>query len=67
MIKPEYMSPPMYAYALAHLAWFRGERSPEWAKHLHWNVRGEFRQAVRFLFETGNSIFCPPSASDKPT
>src|SRR5262249_56891631 len=25
LIKPEYMTPPMFAYALAHLAWFRGE------------------------------------------
>ncbi len=57
--KPEYMTPPMFAYALAHLAWFRGERKPAWARHLHWNARPDFKQAVRFLFQTGESEFKP--------
>jgi hypothetical protein len=58
--KPEYMTPPMFGYALAHLAWFRGERKPDWARHLHSNARGEFRQALRFLHETGGSDYKPP-------
>ncbi len=37
LIKPEYMSRPMYGYALAHLAWFQGETKPAWARHLHIN------------------------------
>ena len=57
--KPEYMTPPMFGYALAHLAWFRGEPRPAWAKHLHLNARPDFRQALRFLFETGRSEFKP--------
>jgi hypothetical protein len=57
--KPEYMSPPMFGYALAHLAWFQGERWPAWAKHLHSNARPDFKQAVRFLFQTGESTFGP--------
>lgn len=57
--KPEYMSLPMHTYALAHLAWFRGERRPPWAKHLHWHARPEFKQALRFLLETGDSTFRP--------
>lgn len=40
--KPEYMSMPMYAYALAHLAWFRGEHRPPWARHLNFHARPEF-------------------------
>jgi len=57
--KPEYMTPPLFGYALAHLAWFRGEEQPAWAKHLHWNSRPDFKQAVRFLFRTGESAFRP--------
>jgi hypothetical protein len=57
--KPEYMTPPMFAYALAHLAWFRGEQKPAWARHLRWNARPDFKQAVRFLFQTGESAFKP--------
>src|SRR5215469_9466347 len=57
--KPEYMSLPMYAYALAHLAWFREERRPAWARHLNWHARPEFKQALRFLLETGDSEFRP--------
>lgn len=57
--RPEYMTPPMYGYALAHLAWFRGEEKPSWAKHLHVNARPDFNQALRFLFKTGDSTFRP--------
>jgi hypothetical protein len=57
--KPEYMTPPMFAYALAHLAWFRGEAKPTWAQHLHFNARPEFRQALRFLMKTRDSRFKP--------
>jgi hypothetical protein len=62
--QPEYMTPPMYGYALAHLAWFRGEEKPTWAKHLHANARPDFKQAVRFLFKTGNSTFKPKRGRD---
>lgn len=57
--KPEYMTPPMFGYALAHLAWFRNEASPAWASHLHWNARPDFKQALRFLFKTADSSFKP--------
>ena len=59
LIKPEYMTPPMFAYALAHLAWFRDEEKPIWVKQLHWNARPDFKQAIRFLFKTGESAFKP--------
>jgi len=57
--KPEYMTPPMFGYALGHLAWFRGEEKPAWAPYLHWNARADFKEAVRFLFKTGESTFKP--------
>jgi hypothetical protein len=57
--KPEYMTPPMFGYSLAHLAWFRGEDKPTWAKYLHLNARPDFKEAARFLFKTGQSSFKP--------
>jgi len=58
--KPEYLSQPLIGYALAHLAWFRGETKPAWAKHLHMNARPDFYQALRFLSKTQDSAFKPP-------
>lgn len=57
--KPEYMTPPMFGYSLAHLAWFRGEKAPAWAKYLHWNARPDFKQSLHFLNQTGESEFKP--------
>jgi hypothetical protein len=59
LYKPEYMTPPMFGYALAHLAWFRGEQKPNWARHLHWNAWPDFKQAIRFLFKVGESAYKP--------
>jgi hypothetical protein len=57
--RSKYMSPPMFGYALAHLAWFRGEDKPGWARHLHLNARPNFKQALRFLQRIGDSAFKP--------
>jgi len=57
--RPEYMTPPMFGYALAHLAWFWEEPKPEWARHLNGTTRGEFKQGLRFLRETEESAFRP--------
>jgi hypothetical protein len=57
--RPEYMSPPMFGYALAHLAWHRKEEWPDWASYLNWSVRGEFKQSLRYLQKTGDSWFRP--------
>jgi hypothetical protein len=62
--KPEYMTPPMFGYALAHLAWHRGETSPEWTKHLHLSARANLKQGLRFLQHTGDSRFRPSRARD---
>jgi hypothetical protein len=60
LYKTEYMSPPMFGYALAHLAWFRDEPKPTWAKRLNAGARGNLKQGIRYLFETGDSAFYPP-------
>jgi hypothetical protein len=57
--KPEYITPPMFGYALAHLAWFRNEDRPPWAKHLKLAARTNFKQGLRYLRETGDSWYKP--------
>lgn len=61
--KSEYMTSPMYGYALAHLAWFQGTRKPSWVKHLGSNVINDFKDSAKFLFKTGDSAFRPSSPS----
>ena len=57
--KPEYMTLPMFGYALAHAAWWRGEKRPPWIKHMNGDLRACFKSAVKFLFDTGDSKFRP--------
>jgi hypothetical protein len=59
LLKPEYMTPPMFGWALAHLAWFRGEGKPAWAKHLSPGARANLKQGLRYLQETGDSSYRP--------
>jgi hypothetical protein len=47
--KPEYMTTPMFGYALALRCWLREEPLPKWKRHLHPGPRAEFKQALRFL------------------
>jgi hypothetical protein len=56
---PEYLSEPMLGYALAHLAWFRDEPKPAWAKALRWAPRAVFKEGLRYLQETADSTFQP--------
>ena len=57
--RPEYLSEPMLAYAMAHIAWFRDEPKPAWAKHLRWAPRAAFNAAHRYLERTADSTFKP--------
>jgi hypothetical protein len=59
LLKPEYMTPPMFGWALAHLAWFRGEKKPQWARYLSWGARANLKQGLRYLQETGDSSYTP--------
>lgn len=62
LVRPEYMTVPMYAYALAHAAWHRNEAKPAWSKYLSFDLAPNFRQALRFLNRTNDSKFSPQSA-----
>lgn len=57
--KPEYMTPPMFGWALAHLAWFRGEDRPMWARHLNSGARANLKQGIRYLTATSDSTYRP--------
>ena len=57
--RPEYMTPPLFGYALAHLAWFDGQQKPGWERYLAPASKADFRQAVRFLFATSDTTFRP--------
>lgn len=59
LLKPEYMSPPMFGWALAHLAWFRGEARPAWAKHLQLGAKANLNQGLRYLLATSDSTYRP--------
>lgn len=61
--RSEYMTAPMYGYALAHAAWHRNERKPAWARHLRSDSKHTFNQALRYLWETGDSTFKSPHAT----
>jgi hypothetical protein len=56
---PEYLSEPMIGYAMAHIAWFRDEPKPAWAKALRWAPRAVFKEGLRFLQESADSTFQP--------
>ena len=60
--RPEYMTQPMFGYALAHAAWFQNERKPEWTTYLSRDARSSFKQGLRHLWETGDSTFRPQHA-----
>lgn len=57
--KSEYMTPPMFGWALAHLAWFRGEDKPAWSQHLCYGARTNLRQGLRYLLASGDSDYKP--------
>ncbi len=59
LYKPEYISEPMIGYALAHIAWFRDEDNPAWAKNLRWAPRAVYKQGLRYLLQTDGSTFKP--------
>lgn len=59
LYRPEYLSEPMLGYAMAHLAWFRDEACPTWARHLRWAPRAVFKEGLRYLQKTTDSSFKP--------
>ena len=59
LLKPGYMTPPMFGWAQAHLAWFRGEAKPNWARHLSGDARANLQQGIRYLNATADSAYKP--------
>jgi hypothetical protein len=59
LYRPEYLSEPMLGYAMAHIAWFRDESRPAWAKHLRLAQRAVFTQGLKYLQRTNDSSFVP--------
>ena len=57
LLRPEYMNPPMFGWALAHLAWFRGEDAPAWARYLHSGARANLKQGIRYLKATADTSY----------
>jgi hypothetical protein len=54
-----YLLASHYGYALALFAWTRGETKPRWTKLLRPDVAVPFRKGLRYLRETGDSLFVP--------
>lgn len=44
-----FMSEPMFGYALARYAIYRGESDPAWARYLATNPRAYMKQGIRYL------------------
>jgi hypothetical protein len=61
-LQTEYMHQAMFGYALAHMAWIRSERKPEWSRHLRPDARASFKQGLDYLWRTGDSTFKPKHA-----
>ena len=49
----------MFGWALAHLAWFRGETKPAWATALTPAARANLHQGIRYLMATSDSTYLP--------
>jgi hypothetical protein len=55
--RPEYMSSPMDGWALAHLALFRGETKPPWARYLSLSALANLKQGIRYLITTADTAY----------
>lgn len=64
--KQGYLSSITLGYAFALFAYVRGERRPAWAKYLRTDALATFRQGLRYLNNTGDSLF-HPDLIDKKT
>jgi hypothetical protein len=59
LVKPEYMTPPMFGWALAHLALFREEEKPPWGRYLSSGARANLKQGIRYLKLTRDTAYRP--------
>ncbi len=63
--KQGYLSSITLGYAFALFAYVRGERRPAWAKYLRTDALATFRQGLRYLNNTGDSLFHPDTIDKK--
>jgi hypothetical protein len=61
-----YLQPEQFGYALALFAYLRGEREPNWGKHMTHHYYPSFKAGLRFLFKTNDSLFQPDTAGQEP-
>jgi hypothetical protein len=54
-----YLPARIHGYALALSAWVRYEQSPAWARHLRLDAGAVFAEGLRYLRQTGDSLFHP--------
>jgi hypothetical protein len=59
MHRQGYLPSRMLGYGLALFAFARGERSPEWRKHLRLDAASAVRDGLRYLEKTGDTTFLP--------
>src|SRR5205823_1411314 len=50
-----YLTPTIWAYALALCAWLRDEKKPAWAGWLRPAIRRNFRRSLAHLLHTGDA------------
>lgn len=51
-----YLPEPVFGYALAKFAHLRGERKPNWGKHLTTNVEADFRKGMKWLESSDSNL-----------
>jgi hypothetical protein len=68
MSRQGYLPSRIFGYAMALFALMRGEHDPVWAKHLRLDAASACRDGLRYMRQTGDSLFHPDTiATARPT
>jgi hypothetical protein len=62
--KQGYIGSFLLGYALALFAYVRGEKKPAWPSHLRADARKTFWSGLRYLQQSGDSLFHPDTARE---
>lgn len=65
MRRQGYLPAQMFGYAMALFAFMRHERNPEWSKYLRPDALVPLKAGLRYLEETGDSLFHPDTIRKK--
>jgi hypothetical protein len=60
--KQGYLPSRMLGYALALFAYVRGEAKPDWSRYLRPDASQPFKEGLRYLLKTGDSLFHPDTS-----